>query len=165
MNKLFIFFINSFLFLSSTTASAVEYKLPDVNGNIQSLEQYKGKWVVVNYWATWCKSCVKEIPELSELHNENKDSNITVLGINYETITSNQLNGFVKAYAMPYPIWRSEEVPETPLGKVPALPTTYIIDPEGVVVAGEVGAMTKSSLISFISTQEKLDKYAQYGAK
>ncbi|RDH81431.1 MAG: hypothetical protein DIZ80_15195 [endosymbiont of Galathealinum brachiosum] len=165
MNKLFIFFISSFLFLISTASSAVEYKLPDVNGNIQSLEQYKGKWVVVNYWATWCGSCIKELPDLAKLHEENIDSNIVVIGINYETINKTQLKGFVGAYEIPYPVWLSEEVRETPLGVVPVLPTTYIVDPEGNVVAGEAGVITKQALEAYISKQMLLEKYVKYNSK
>ena len=112
------------LVISSTKIRAVEYQLPDLQGEMQSLEQYQGKWVVVNYWATWCGSCGKELPDLAALHEENKDSNIVVVGINYETISRDQLKGFVDAYEIPYPVWRSAELPITPLGNVPALPTT-----------------------------------------
>lgn len=62
------------LVVSSMKARAVEYKLPDLQGAVQSLDQYQGKWVVVNYWATWCRSCIKELPDLAELHEENKNS-------------------------------------------------------------------------------------------
>lgn len=173
MNKYSIYFVSVFLFLISAQVSAIDnqleyqldYKLPDVDGNIQSLGQYRGKWVVVNYWATWCASCVKELPDLAELHEQNKDSNIVVVGVNYESISPEQLKGFVKAYDIPYPVWRSEEHPVTPLGKVPALPTTYIIDPEGIAIAGEVGVMTKQKLEEFIARKMRLEKYAKYSIK
>ena len=150
------------LVISSMKARAIEYNLPDLHGEIQSLDQYQGKWVVVNYWATWCGSCIKELPDLAELHEENKDSNIVVVGINYESINNDRLKGFVDAYEIPYPIWRSEEVSVTPLGNVPALPTTYIIDPEGKVIAGEVGVMSKQVLRDFIVKKMKQGKYSKY---
>ena len=150
------------LVVSSMKARAIEYKLPDLEGEIQSLDQYQGKWVVVNYWATWCGSCIKELPDLAELHEENKDSNIVVVGINYESINNERLKGFVEAYEIPYPIWRSEELPVTPLGTVPALPTTYIIDPEGNAIAGEVGVMSKQILKDFIAKKMKQEKYLKY---
>lgn len=151
--------------IGSLKARAVEYQLPDLQGEMQSLDQYQGKWVVVNYWATWCGSCIKEFSDLAELHEENKGSNIVVVGINYETINHDRLKGFVDAYKIPYPVWRSEELPITPLGEVPALPTTYIIDPEGNVIAGEVGVMSKETLKDFITKKMALDKYSKYSHK
>jgi len=153
------------LVASSMKARAVEYQLPDLQGEIQSLNQYQGKWVVVNYWATWCRSCIKELPDLAELHEENKGSNIVVVGINYETISNERLKGFVDAYEIPYPIWRSAELLVTPLGNVPALPTTYIIDPEGNAIAGEVGVMSKQALKDYIAKQMTLEKYSKYNIK
>lgn len=151
------------LILSSLKARAVEYQLPDLNGQTQSLDQYQGKWVIVNYWATWCGSCIKEIPDLAALHKQNK--NIVVVGINYEEINNERLKGFVDAYDISYPVWRSKEVEVTPLGRVPALPTTYIIDPDGNVVAAEVGVMTKQSLEDYIASKSSLEKYSKYSVK
>ena len=115
---------------------------------------------MVNYWATWCDSCIKEIPDLSTLHEQNKSENIIVVGINNE-----KLKGFVSAYEIPYPVWRSKELEITPLGPVLALPTTYIIDPEGNVVAGEAGVITQKKLQDYINKKMKLAKYAKYSNK
>ncbi|MCW9013667.1 MAG: TlpA family protein disulfide reductase [Gammaproteobacteria bacterium] len=148
------------LVLINSQALAVDYQLPDLQGETQSLAQYRGKWVIVNYWASWCGSCVKELPELAALHSKHKNSNIVVVGINYEDINIDRLKKIVSAYNIPYPVWRSKEVPVTPLGPVPALPTTYIIDPEGKVVAGQVGVMTQQNLEDYIARQKTLDEYA-----
>ena len=75
----------------SLQARAVDYELPDVNGQTQSLDQYKGKWLIVNYWATWCSTCMKEMPELISLHESNKDNDIVVVGINFESIEQKKL--------------------------------------------------------------------------
>jgi len=93
------------LVLSSLKARAVEYQLPDLNGQTQSLDQYRGKWVIVNYWATWCGSCIREIPDLVALHKQNK--NVVVVGINFEEINNERLKGFVGAYDISYPVWRN----------------------------------------------------------
>jgi len=151
------------LVLSSLKVRAVEYQLPDLHGQTQSLNQYQGKWVIVNYWATWCGSCMKELPDLAAIHEQNE--NIAVVGINYEEISNERLKGFVSAYDIPYPVWRSKELAVTPLGRVPALPTTYIIDPEGKVVAAEVGVVTKKNLEDYIASKNSLDKYAKYAVK
>jgi thiol-disulfide isomerase/thioredoxin len=151
------------LLLIGSQARAVDYQLPDLNGEIQTLDQYQGKWVVVNFWATWCGSCIKELPDLAALHKQNKNSDIVVVGINYESISMDRLKGFVSAYDIPYPVWRSDTLEVTPLGRVPALPTTYIIDPAGNVVAGEAGAMTKQNLENYIARKKLIKKDTKAG--
>lgn len=138
----------------SLQAVAVEYELPDVDGNIQSMEQYRGKWVVVNYWASWCGTCIKELPEMAAMHEANRDKDIVVIGINYEDISPTYLKDFVEQHAIPYPVWNGRPVKKTPLGNVPALPTTYIVDPEGKPVAGQVGIVTRFQLEDFIQQKK-----------
>ena len=80
-----------------------------------------------------------------------KDKDIVVVGVNFESISNEQLKSFVEKLSIPYPVLRSEPVRVTALGKVPALPTTYIIDPDGNVVAGEVGLVSRQSLEDYIA--------------
>ena len=133
-----------------TKAGAVNYELPDVEGKTQSLDQYKGKWLIVNYWATWCGTCIKEIPELISFYENNKEDGVSVVGINYESIDKEGLKKFVADNTIPYQILNSEPIKITPLGPVPALPTTYIIDPQGEVVAGSIGIVTRDDLENYI---------------
>ncbi len=142
-------------------ARAVDYELPDVNGQMQSLDQYKGKWLVVNYWATWCSTCMKEMPELISLHENNKDNDIVVVGISFESIAQKQLKEFVSDKSIPYTVLNTEPVRVTPLGKVPALPTTYIIDPEGNVVAGDVGIITQQDIEDYIANKKAASTVAE----
>ena len=133
---------------------AVEYELPDTEGQMQSLDQYKGKWLVVNYWATWCGTCMQELPELIDFHQNNKDLDAVVVGINFETIETKRLKAFVSSRSIPYTVLSTEPVRETPLGQVPALPTTYIINPQGKVVAGEIGIVTRENLEAYIAQKK-----------
>jgi peroxiredoxin len=151
MNRTWQSILATLLLLAAFQAGAVDYELPDVNGQMQSLDQYQGKWVIVNYWATWCGTCMKELPDLVSLHEDNKDRDIVVVGINFESIGNEQLKAFVAEQSIPYPVLRSEPVPVTALGKVPALPTTYIIDPDGKVAAGEVGLVSRQNLEDYIA--------------
>ena len=145
--------LSGFLLMISFQINAVEYQLPDTEGQMQSLDQYQGKWVIVNYWATWCGTCMKELPDLVSLHEGNKDKDIVVVGVNFESIGNDQLKAFVAEQAIPYPVLRSEPVPVTAIGKVPALPTTYIINPDGKVVAGQVGLVTRQNLEDYIASK------------
>jgi peroxiredoxin len=151
MNKNWFVLFVPLLLLMASQVRAVDYELPDVDGQMQSLDQYQGKWVIVNYWATWCGTCMKELPDLVSMHENNKDKDIVVVGVNFESIGNDQLKAFVAEKSIPYPVLRSEPVPVTALGKVPALPTTYIIDPDGKVVAGEVGLVSRQNLEDYIA--------------
>ncbi|MCW9025632.1 MAG: TlpA family protein disulfide reductase [Gammaproteobacteria bacterium] len=140
----------------SLQVQAIDYELPDMNGQMQSLDQYKGKWLIVNYWATWCSTCIKELPDLISLYNDNKDKDITVVGINFESITLKKLKNFVEKASIPFDVLHSEPVKDTPLGPVPALPTTYIINPDGKVVAGEIGIVTKKNIEHYIAQKKEV---------
>ncbi|MEN8207555.1 MAG: TlpA disulfide reductase family protein [Pseudomonadota bacterium] len=154
MNRIWKTVLAILLLSVTSQARAIDYELPDVNGQMQTLDQYEGKWVIVNYWATWCGTCMKELPDLVDMHESNKDKDIVIVGINFESIGNDQLKAFIAEQSIPYPVLRSEPVPVTALGKVPALPTTYIIDPNGKVVAGEVGLVSRQNLEDYIAAKK-----------
>jgi len=156
MSKWVISSLSAILLMMCVTlqVKAVEYELPDTDGQIQSLEQYKGKWLIVNYWATWCGTCMQELPELIDFHENNKDHDAVVVGINFESIETDRLKEFVSNKSIPYTVLSSNPVRTTPLGQVPALPTTYIINPQGKVVAGEIGIVTRENLETYIAQQK-----------
>ena len=143
------------LFAVAGVAEPVDYSLPDVNGKKHSLADYKGKWVIVNYWATWCPPCQEEIPDLVEFHDRHKDDDAVVIGINFEDIGEEQLSAFVDSFLISYPILRSEPLAETPLGSIPGLPTTFIIAPDGSPVARQVGPVTGKQLDDYIARKKK----------
>jgi len=136
-------------------AEPIAYSLPDLQGKMHSLADYKGKWVIVNYWATWCPPCQEEIPDLVDFHDRHKNIDAVVLGINFEHIGAKQLDTFVDSFLISYPVLRSEPEPSTPLGPIPGLPTTYIIAPDGTPVARQVGPVTSKQLDDYINKKAK----------
>jgi len=142
------------LFLSTNThADPVDFALPDMKGVEHKLSDYRGKWVVVNYWATWCPPCLTEIPELVDFHEEHKDKDAVVLGVNFEDIGIKGLEQFSEEYFMNYPVLRTKPGPRSELGSIPGLPTTYLVSPEGEVVARQVGPVTAKLINDFIQQQ------------
>ena len=141
------------LLAGSASAESVDFTLPDLQGEPHSLSDYRGKWVVVNYWATWCPPCLDEIPELVDFHERHRDGNAVVLGVNHEDISPQFLRSFVDMLKITYPVLRSEPLPDTPLGPVPGLPTTYIISPEGERVARQVGPVTAQMIEQYIQAK------------
>jgi thiol-disulfide isomerase/thioredoxin len=143
------------LYAVNGVAEPVDYSLPDLKGKTHSLADYQGKWVIVNYWATWCPPCQEEIPDLVEFHDRHKDGDAVVIGINFEDIGEEQLSDFVESFLISYPILRSQPLAETPLGEVPGLPTTFIIAPDGSPVARQVGPVTGKQLDDYIARKKK----------
>ena len=134
---------------ASLMAAEQEYRFTDVNGETVDIADYRGKWVVVNYWATWCPPCLKEIPELVHFHEEHKAETAVVVGFNMEEKSPQVLSRFIEENMMTYPVVpMSEEMPL--FGDVPGLPTTYLLDPAGKPVAMQVGEVTAEMLEEFI---------------
>ncbi len=152
------FFINTFvntLFLSmvffSLSANAVNFNFTDLEGQKHSLSDYKGKWVLVNFWATWCPPCRHEIPDLSDYHLEHDDA--VVIGVNYEPgLTDEKLKKFIDVYLVSYPVSRVNQEIIDALGEPRGLPTSILISPEGDI-AKRITGMVDEKRINKIITQ------------
>ena len=136
-----------------TKAETIDFSLPDLKGVERKLSEFRGKWVVLNYWATWCPPCLKEIPELVEFHEKHQDKNAVVVGVDFEDIPRDELMEFTESYFMSYPILMTKPTAKTPLGVISGLPTTFLISPEGKLVARQSGPVTAEMIEEFINQQ------------
>ena len=140
---------------AAAPAGGVEFALPDLDGREHRLADYRGKWVLVNYWATWCPPCLEEMPELEIFHDAHKDEDAVVLGINTEGLPVERLRAFVEAQFVSYPILLERPGAHGAFGPVHAMPTSYLIDPQGEVVAKQVGTVTAEALERFIDSRRR----------
>ena len=131
------------------TQEPVDFTLQQLGGGAVSLSDYRGQWVVVNYWATWCAPCRKEMPELSALHSERAD--VTVLGLAFEDIEESDFERFLEAAPVSYPILKVDVYqPPEPFGAPTVLPTTIILDRAGRSVKAFLGPVTRESIEQFL---------------
>ncbi len=136
------------LLVASVAGANPEFTLSDLNGKPHRLSDYRGKWVIVNYWATWCPPCREEIPDLVMFYEKNK-SKAVVLGINMEKIDVKALRQFVDDNLISYPVFAGSVDAE--VGPIPGLPTTYLVDPEGRLVARYIGMITSEGIEAYIN--------------
>jgi len=148
-----ILFVSFMVLGSSVQAEPADFTLPDMENKQHKLSDYRGKWVVVNYWATWCPPCLTEIPELVDFHEDHKDKDAVVIGVNFEDISIEGLKLFGEEYFMNYPVLRTKPSASSALGVIPGLPTTFLVSPDGEVVARQVGPVTAKLIAEFISQQ------------
>ncbi len=142
------------LLFVSAPPRAAEFTMTDTAGKAHKLSQYKGKWVLVNFWATWCPPCLEEIPDLVELH-ENKKNHLVVLGVAMDYRNGEDVKSFADSMLVSYPVILGNRKMAAQIGPVEGLPTTYLYNPQGKLVAHQVGAITRADVESFIRGAEK----------
>jgi thiol-disulfide isomerase/thioredoxin len=118
--------------------TAPPFLLRDINGGIVSTADWKGKVVILNFWATWCPPCREEIPELVKLQAMYRDK-LQVIGASEDEDGPQKVQQFVKMYRMNYPIVMATRELIDNYGGVPALPTSFVIDPQGRVMTKHTG--------------------------
>jgi thiol-disulfide isomerase/thioredoxin len=145
------------LVLSCCTAGAaadgVDFTLDDLSGRPVSLSDFRGKWVVVNFWATWCPPCLTELPELARFHRAHAETDAVVVGVNFETIDRAQLEAFVRSMQLPFPVVQSGDTPLLPFEPLKGLPSTFFVDPNGELVASHTGPVTGADIEDFLARE------------
>jgi thiol-disulfide isomerase/thioredoxin len=136
-------------------AHAHGFELTDTEKRPQRLADLKGKWVVVNFWATWCAPCVKEIPEIAAFGRATADTT-RVIGVALDWDDEKKLKAFAKRVGHTYPLVLGDEASEKSFGKVKGLPTTIVYDPAGKIAYQKTGVVTKS-LLEKVIRREKVD--------
>jgi thiol-disulfide isomerase/thioredoxin len=134
-------------------AAPVDFELEQLDGGTLAIADLRGQWVVLNYWATWCAPCRKEIPDLSELHE--RADNISVVGIAYEETEPEVFREFLAEFSPTYPNLLVDVYnPPQPFGAPMALPTSILLDPAGIPVKTYVGPVTGAEIEAFIGEAE-----------
>lgn len=128
------------LWASSTLVHAADddFTLPDLEGRDHSLSDYRGRWVLVNYWATWCPPCREEMPSMERAWQTLKDDGILLLAINVGE-TEDQVWTFTSNYPVNFPLLLDQDSKTIEAWPVQGLPTTFVIDPQGRLAYRAIG--------------------------
>lgn len=136
-------------------SEAPGFELQNLSGEKVTLEQFSGKVVLLNFWATWCPPCRKEIPDLIEMYSENKDDGLEIVGITLNSGPPRKIQEFVDKNNINYHILTNGRDKTAGLAKkydnITGVPTTFIIDKNGIVQHKWVGPRPKEKFMEEIS--------------
>ncbi|MDA3971700.1 MAG: TlpA disulfide reductase family protein [Desulfobulbaceae bacterium] len=113
-----------------------EFQLPGVGDSPATIraQDFQGKVLLVNLWATWCPPCRREIPSLIRLQNENQDNNFTVIGISMDTSGRDKVEKFTRKIRINYPVALGNNDVSADFGAQGAIPSSFLVDTNGIIV-------------------------------
>jgi peroxiredoxin len=124
--------------------------LVDMQDQTVSLTDYKGQWVLVNNWATWCPPCRAEMPELNAYYEAHKDEGFILVGISSGD-TKSQIEDFIHEYGLSFPMWQDPTSASLSAFRMDYLPSSFVIDPSGNVRLAWTGAVSLTTLEEYVT--------------
>jgi len=132
--------------------AAADFSLPDLDGRVQSLSQYHGKIVLVNFWATWCKPCTTEMPAMQASYDKLRDKGFVVLAVN-ELEDETKVREHIRTYGHTFPVLLDQDNRVANMYGVYGLPVSVFIDEAGIV-----RAYIKGGLLTEQRIQEEIER-------
>lgn len=126
---------------------APDFTLVDLDGKEVSLSDFRGKYVLINFWATWCQYCDLEMPDLDRLYKENED--LVVLAVNVQE-EKGVVEDYIKKGGYTFPVVLDEEGYVSLTYLVSSYPTSYFVDKEGILLGGVPGMMTYEQMVQIL---------------
>ena len=124
---------------------APNWQLRDINGEPISLADFKGKVVILDFWATWCPPCRQEIPGFVTLQRKYQDKGLVIIGVSLDKQGPSVVKPFMRELGMNYRVVMGDEKIVSDYGGIEAIPTTFIIDRQGKVVTVHQGFTDKAT--------------------
>lgn len=150
MKRFFLIILFCFITLISACHKKSEMAFQDNQGQVIQFSKLKGRWIFINYWATWCHACVEELPMLNQFYMANKDKNVLVFGVNYDGLSNDQIMNTIKNLKIQFPVLLGNPEDTLNLGVISVVPTTFVINPNGKMVKTLPGPQTVVTLNQII---------------
>lgn len=124
-------------------STAPDFTLRTLDGKQTQLKEYRGKKVILNFWATWCPPCREEMPEMQKFYNDFKGKNVEILAVNleYSETKREKISDFVDEYSLSFPIPLDEKNTTGKQFRAVSIPTSYFIDEKGIISKMHIGPM------------------------
>jgi peroxiredoxin len=137
---------------------APDFTLIDINGKQHKLSDYRGKDVLINFWATWCPPCMREIPHLIALRNTIGEDKLAMLAISYKSVyppeTTEKVKNFVKLNKINYTVFSTDAVAMPPLfSRVSGIPCSFFINPEGKIKLATEGLLSLDEIKAILEAE------------
>lgn len=129
---------------------APELTLTNMQDQPVSLADYRGQWVLVNNWATWCPPCRAEMPELNAYYEAHRDNGFVLIGVSSGD-TKAQIADFVQEYGLSFPMWQDPTSASLRAFRMDYLPSSFVIDPSGNVRLAWTGAVSLETLEKYVT--------------
>lgn len=135
---------------------APDFSLNDFKGDPVHLSDFKGKKVMINFWATWCPPCRVEMPHMQKFYEDNESKDVVIVGINLTTTEGNSdsVQAFVENQQLTFPIVLDTEGSVMQTYQIVSYPTTYVLDSKGVIREKFQGAMNYEMMEEAVSKIE-----------
>lgn len=152
MNHPMRLLISFFMFaIFSSGATHAEVMLQNLQGEDIALSSLKGKWVFINYWASWCGPCLDEISALNQFYKNNNARDVEVYAVNYDSLPLNKQQRLIKKFDIHYPSLKRNPAAALHLGNIEVVPITFVLNPEGELSTTLYGGQTVASLTEAMS--------------
>ncbi len=146
--------VTSVVSVTPRTDQVPNFSWKDSTGKTVDIDSYRGRVLLINFWATWCGPCKRELPDLIAISRETAGSNITIIGVSTDRGAGalQDVGSFVAEHGIPYQIVLSNEELETAFGNIRAIPTTFIVNPAGKIVQTIVGGRSKDAFLQILKS-------------
>lgn len=133
-----------------TGHTAPDFELKDIHGKMVKLSDFRGKAIVLNFWATWCAPCKTEIPWFEDLQDKYGNQGLTVVGVALDESSDEEIANYAKEMKINYPVLLGKEETSDLYGGVDALPTTFYIDRNGKIITSIPGLIDRKEIEDYI---------------